>query len=436
MTKSPNTQVGPPDAHMTELSLSRFLEEPHSPTHIRMTIWGVVIAICGFIVWSAMTPVYEVVTGTGQIRPAGLTQQAEHLEGGIVARVYVEEGDRVQKGDRMVELDPTAIRAELEKNLSEEKSLREQIARAEAISLDDPDLAAGLDPTLAAEWAFRLAQIDVFRADRSILEAELVGLVAEEEKLHGELSVLADRRERFDRLREKDLLNRNELENLDRDTIRLNGEIRQIIGEREVRQASISRSHAQEAEMLASLRRDNARETDALHERLAVVTQTVTQLSDRLGRLIIVAPSSGVVQALSVQNAGQVITQGDAVAEIVPLGTQVFAEVDVSADKINGVSPGRDASLKILTHDFTRFGAISATVDRVSPTSITLPDGSQIFRVRLSFDENSLPEATGGKRQITPGMTVSADIRTDRRTVLNYLLKPVRVITDRAMSEG
>lgn len=431
-----NDADGAKDGHMTELSLSRFLEEPHDVAPIRMTIWGIVVAVCAFIGWSSVTPVYEVVNGNGQIRPAGLMQKVEHLEGGIVAKVHVEEGDLVEKGEPLVQLDPTAIEAELEKNRSEQAYLRQQISRARAFSLEDPSSVAQLDPTFAAELAFQLAQIEVFRSDRMVLEAELVGLDAEIEKLEGELAILRDRRRRFEQLRERDLLNQNEMENLERDAIRLAGEIRRIGGEREVRQASIKRSHAQEAEMLASLRRDNARNVDELQERLVVATQTIAQLSDRLDRLVIAAPSTGVVQALSVQNAGQVIIQGDAVAEIVPEGSSVFAEVEVSADTINGVAPGRDASLKILTHDFTRFGAINATVDRVSPTSVTLPDGSQVFRVRLTFDDGALSDASGNARRITPGMTVSAGIRTDKRTVLNFLLKPIRVITDRAMSES
>ncbi len=436
MTNVPKPQSTTAEAHMTELSASRFLEEPYNPAFIRLTIWGVVVTLCGFIAWSSVTPVYEVVTGTGQIRPTGLTQQAEHLEGGIVAKVHVEEGDLVRQGEPLITLDRTTVRAELEKTRAETERLEQQLVRAEAFLQAYAAPEVYLDPTSAAEWSYRLAQIEVFRADREVLEAELVGLSAREAKSQDELEILGARAARLDRLKADGLVSTQELENVRREMVRLEGELQQISGERAVHQASISRSHAREAEMLASIRRDAAREVEALRENLAVASQTATQLSDRLNRTVITAPSTGVVQALGIQNIGQVVAQGAVVAEIVPMDTQVFAEIDVSADKINGVAPGRTASLKVLTHDFTRFGVIDATVERVSPTSVTLPDGSKIFRVRLVFDDRAMSQATSGQRRVTPGMTVTADIRTDRRTVLNYLLKPVRVIADRAMSEG
>lgn len=424
------------DDHIPYLSASRFLDEPGNPIYLRLTIWGIVVAIGTFVAWASVTPVYEVVTGTGQIRPAGSVRQAEHLEGGIVAKVHVEEGDTVVAGDPLVELDPTAIRAELEKTLTETASVVSQLARAEAFLADDRSVLDEVDFAAAAEWAFQLAQIEVFRADRAILEAEVNALEARDTKAQEEMTILDQREQRLARLTEDGLAVTSDLENVRRERVRLVGEQRQTVGERAVREASIARSYAQEAELLASLRRDAALEAEALRDRLAVLNQTKAQLEDRLDRLVITAPAAGIVQALTVSNAGQVVAQGDVVAEVVPTDAAVYAEIDVSADKINGVSPGRPASLKVLTHDFTRFGVVDARVDRVSPTSVTLPDGTQAFRVRLSFDEGDAPLSDAGSRPITPGMTVTADIRTDRRTVLNYLLKPVRVIADRAMSEG
>ncbi|MEM9778277.1 MAG: HlyD family type I secretion periplasmic adaptor subunit [Pseudomonadota bacterium] len=414
------------------LTSSRLRDEQHNRTFARTTIWVLTLALIGFLAWAAVTPVYEVVNGNGQIRPTGLVQRAEHLEGGIVAQIHVQEGDEVDQGALLVSLDQSAIISELERARSEEASLSDQFARAEALFSGDATRQSETDVALMAEGSFRLAQVDVLRAERRILEAELAASTIREEKLADEVAILAARQERLSRLIANELVAQDALEDANRDVVRLESELARLTGDRMVRQASINRSHAREVELLAGFQRETALELEDLRDRKVAARQSVAQLEDRLARSTVRAPISGVVQALSVANAGQVLEAGAVVAEVVPEGIGLFAEIEVSADRISGVTRGRPAALKILTHDFTRFGNIDAVVERVSPTSISREDGSSVFRVRLSFDE----AAMGAQRRIGTGMTVTADIRTDRRTVLEYLLKPMRAIADGAMSES
>ncbi|MEM7614608.1 MAG: biotin/lipoyl-binding protein, partial [Pseudomonadota bacterium] len=153
------------------LTSSRLRDEQHNRTFARTTIWVLTLALIGFLAWAAVTPVYEVVNGNGQIRPTGLVQRAEHLEGGIVAQIHVQEGDQVDQGALLVSLDQSAIISELERARSEEASLSDQFARAEALFSGDATRQSETDVALMAEGSFRLAQVDVLRAERRILEA-------------------------------------------------------------------------------------------------------------------------------------------------------------------------------------------------------------------------------------------------------------------------
>lgn len=416
----------------TDLGVSRLREEQHSKVFARATIWTIVAGLLGFVAWAATTPVYEVVTGTGQVRPTGLVQRAEHLEGGIVAQIHVDEGDRVEKGDPLVSLDQSAVASELMTARAEEQSLREQYARAEALFAGNLIPGDGLNVTYAAEGDFRQAQIAVLRAERDMTHAELTALTDQEEKLSVEIAILSGRQERFERLESRGLVVQNELENARRDLVRQESERARLTSERAVRAASIVQSRARETELLARFQRESALELESLKARLVAATQNIEQLQERMDRATVKAPIAGFVQALSVANPGQILETGAIVAEVVPAGVGLFADIEVSAARISGIVPGRHARLKILTHDFTRFGDIDAVVERVSPTSIVREDGQSVFRVRLSFDDNQL----GEQRTVGSGMTVTADIRSDRRTVLEYLLKPVRVIADRALSES
>ncbi|MEM8789385.1 MAG: HlyD family type I secretion periplasmic adaptor subunit [Pseudomonadota bacterium] len=411
------------------------LDEAPIASDAKRLIWVIVAAVCAAVAWAAITPVYEVVSGTGQIRPDGFVQPIEHLEGGIVAEVFVEEGARVEKGARLMRLRSNDVEAELNKVRSEMSLSERQIARVETLISEFRDSTGTTSDTIKAEWDYRYAQIAVFRSDREILSSEISALAAQRRGIERELDLLSVRRTRLDQLAQNELVTADEMHAIALDQVRLERDLERVESERLVREASLARSRAKEAEVLAGLRRDAALELEALREQHAVLEQTATQLSDRLSRTLLVAPAAGIVHNLTVRHPGEVVGRGDRIAEIVPVDARLFADIEVSADRINGVSEGRDARLKILAHDFTRFGALDATVDRVSPTSIARQDGAQVFLVSLSFDEKDLERATGGERQVSVGMTVSADIRTDDRTVLGYLMKPVRVIADRAMTE-
>ena len=156
-------------------------------------------------------------------------------------------------------------------------------------------------------------------------------------------------------------------------------------------------------------------------------------------RSTITAPVSGYINSLSVQNIGEVISPGEVIAEIIPEDTRTFAEIEIPADVIAGVSVGQAARIKVLTYDFTRFGDISALVERISPSSFKRENGDVFFRVRLSFvDVESAKSANNLdlNKPISPGMTVMADIRSESRSILTFLLKPFKLVVDQAFTEA
>ncbi len=428
------------------LADSGLLEEAHSGSIPRMTIWAVVLGFFGFLVWASFTPVYEIVSGPGSVRPVGLIQRIDHLDGGVVARVHVSEGQTVREGDLLMELDQASIRAELAKLHVQAADLSRDLRRQRAFLADlEAGLPSGLtvqDESFVSEQASQAAhvaaQIELARAEREVLEAEQDRAAQRLASLKADFSILSAYAARLDTPGARAATTRVRIESVRREVLQKQGEIAGLVGEQEILAARIQQSAARETELLTGFRREAAAQLAETVSTLRIVEQSITQLEGAKTRTFVRAPSDGVLLALGFQNAHQVVPPGALVAELVPLGKDVFAEVEISAERIGTVRPGSAASIKVLSHDFTRFGDLDATVEQVSPSSFVKPDGSTVFRVRLALEE-SFTLASGAPdplHEVLPGMTVVADIRTGRKSILSYMLKPLRTLSDRAFSES
>ena len=427
---------------------SPFLPEYHDTRFARALIWTIGLALVGFLAWSANTPVYEMVSGEGMIRPEGLSQRIEHLEGGIVSRVAVAEGDVVAAGDTLLVLDDAGLRSDRRTLSVQVSRLEQDIARYDALrdidllktrERDMDDLTGTLDPALFEELAFRAAQIDVIRRERSVAEARIATLQTRSDALRREIEILVARQGRYRELEMGFAFTRRDVEELDREILTLRANFETLAGERDVAEAEIARARSREAEVVGAYRFEAARKRAEAYEALTAARETIRQIDDRLSRSVLRAPVAGIVNALNVQGPGEIAGAGEILAEIVPLDGKAFAEIEIPAERIGGVRVGDAASLKVLTYDFTQYGDIDATVERISPSSFEIEGQQQVFRTKLSFDLDGFfaQDRRGSDTflPITPGMTVVASIKSEQRTILSYLLKPLRVISDRGFTE-
>jgi HlyD family type I secretion membrane fusion protein len=442
-------QNGAPPARTAEaLGASAYLGEYHDPRHARAAIWTCVAAIGAFFAWAALTPVYETIDGEGTVRPEGLSQRVEHLDGGIVADAFVAEGDVVDAGDPLLALDTGDLEAESRKLAARIARLDRTIARYDALlelDLSDPgimlpaQLMLDADPALVEELAYRRAQLAVLGDERDVTRAELATLDDRERNLAAELEIVTEQRRRYAEAGTNMVVPLRQIEELDREIIRLESAIDGLAGDRAIARARLRQMRSQTAELVGSYRRDAAQSRLEAVEERAAARETAAQLDERTARSVLRAPVAGVVHGLTIQGKGEVLASGEVVMEIVPQGAVSFAEIEIPAERIGGVEIGDAASVKVLTYDFTRFGEIEARVERISPSSFLGEDGRATFRVALGFETQKLGLAGAAPAElkpILPGMTVMASIRSDRRSILAYLLKPLRVISDRALTEA
>ena len=426
--------------------MSRLVGEERDGRHARATIWTLCVGLAAFVAWAALTPVYEIVSGAGHIRPEGFAIRIEHLEGGRVEAIAVAEGDVVERGDVLVRLAQADLRAEREKVLARIEVLDSEIRRHEALlgmdlaggtSPPPRGLIAELDPTFAEEIGYRLAQIEAIRAQRAVTVAREAAVAEQHGKLAEELGLLRAQADRYAGAGPAAFA-RQQVEELEREVIRLERALAEADGEALILAAGVAQTASQEAELVASYRREAALRLGERRERRVDAEQTLGQIDDRLKRTVMRAPAGGTVGRIAVRGAGEVVGPGEIVMEIVPGTARLYADVEVAADRIGGVALGQEARLKVLTYDFTRFGEIAAVVERISPSSYADEEGRSVFGPKLSVPEASAAGWAGpGNAQlaISPGMTVVADIRSGRRTILSYLLRPTRIVANGAFTE-
>lgn len=414
---------------------SILLEESGMPWLVRSSIIASCAIVFLFIGWSAVTRSTEVSVAPGWIKPTADIQAVQHLEGGIVTEILVEEGAVVEPGQTLVRLESAAVGSDLAVANGRHEALKAQAARLRAyidgvepdfsgIDAADAKLIANQRQILAGQIAAREATRRVFLQQISGQQSELAGLDERAATTRKHIELLQSELDARSGLAEKGLTSRFQLLRVQQEMNRAQGVLTQVRAEREKIVKAIAETRERIVELDATTRADALAELGRVSEELDNIEDAIAKHDNRFARLDIRAPMRGIVQTLNVHTIGGVIDPGETVAEIVPLNDELVAEVRLSPRDIGHVSPGQAAKVKLETYDFARFGAADGILRSVSATTLFDDEGRPYYRAIVQLNQNYLGE-NPRLNPITPGMTLSAEILTQDRSLLTYLLRPV-----------
>lgn len=405
------------------------------------------VAIGGFLVWAYHFEIQEVTRGNGRVIPSTQLQVVESLEGGIVRAINVREGDVVDQGEILMQIDDTGFSAEQgelrrrEGALMAEKSRLEAEARMESDLVFPQQLVTDNPLATAAEMEVFLSrqiqlnrELEVLRNKLSQRESELAELEALQEKRAQMISPLSEEKELTARLTETGAVPKIEL-------LRLNSRLAELSGDLAVGRAaafrvraSIQQAHSEieaaESSYVFTARQRLAR----LQVELAVVLEALKAADDRVTRTQLRSPVRGTVNRLSVATLGAVVQPGEQVAEIVPADDGLLIEANVLPSDVAFITPDADASVKITAYDYLIYGSLPGKVVRIGADTITDSEGREFFRVIVRTDRNYLG-TQDGPLPISPGMVASVDVQTGRKTVLDYIVNPIRRASAEALRE-
>jgi HlyD family type I secretion membrane fusion protein len=175
-------------------------------------------------------------------------------------------------------------------------------------------------------------------------------------------------------------------------------------------------------------------ELSGVNQNLVELGQNLARLEQDLSRQRLRAPASGLVHALAVNSPGEVVEEGETVLRIVPEQRNLLAETRISPRDVGHITTGQAVKVKVSTFDYARFGTVPGTVESISPSSLTDPEGNVYFQVDVLLERDHVGENPEDNR-LQPGMSVQADIVTGDKTLMEYLLKPIYASARGAFNE-
>jgi hemolysin D len=399
------------------------------------------VAICSLfaivLIWSLVGRIDIVAVAQGRIVVSERTKTIQPLETSVVSKVLVRDGDAVRPGQVLIELDATAATADQTSVAEQHKSAAAEAQRATAL-IDA--LATGRaprasnDPQQQAEWQDITARLAKLDAEQRRREAEAATVREAIAKLDATVPLARQREADVKGLAEQGFMGQHAGQDRSRERIELERDLA-------LQRARLVEAQAAEAEgrqnrvaYLAETQR-NLRERQAqakLKGDQLMQERSKTEQRSRLTQLA--APVEGTVQQLAVHTAGGVVTEAQVLMVIVPKDAEVTAEVVLENKDVGFVNVGQQAEVKLETFPFTRYGTVAATVTRVSADAVNDEKRGAIFPVVLRLDRPYL-DVDGKRIGLAPGMNLTAEVKTGKRRVIDYLLSPVRKAADESLKE-
>lgn len=413
--------------------------------------WGgvsfaIILALAAAVVWASLTKLDEVAVAQGEVVPQSQTRVIQHLEGGIVRELVVRDGDAVKAGDTLLRLSlgsGPVNRAEL---LVRRDGLALRRARLAAEASGEgirfPADAEKRQPELAAsERAAYEGRKRELATAQSVLSqqlsqrgSEIRELQARAAALAGELRISREKLQISTDLLKDGLTSR--LEHLDAQR-----ELGRITGERSRTAAQIATANAARAEAEARLREQGEKFATQVRDELGTVevdlrraNELMAEATEQKGRTEIRSPIDGTVKNLRYNTIGGVVRPGEPIMEIVPQRDRLVIEARLDPADRGYVRAGQPAVVKLSTYDFVRYGGLDGRVVRIAPDTDNSTTGRTFFRVVVETERTWLGPETGAL-PISPGMEATVDIRTGRRTVIDYLLRPILKLRSEAFRE-
>lgn len=427
------------------LSETSHIEEELVPTFVRPILLIVSALLIFFLIWAAIAQMKEVARAPGEIIPNGSLKVVQHLDGGIVAQIPVEERTLVEPGQVVIRLDGAQARAELMQMQSRLDALKLRAERlnsfAQERKADFDTVVDNLNPLIPGQQQILQTQLAARSSTMAILDHQIdqrkqrVQQLSQLLKVATEqLAITSELTEMRESLASRRLINRTVLLETRRAKIAASGEVSRITEEIGIVKQELAEIQSRRADTINQLRRDAMTEYGGVRSEMAEVTEQVKQLQDKVYRLDIRSPIRGWVHDLRAKTIGQVIQPGAMIMQIVSDKIVVEAEVQINSRDIGFVKVGQPVNLRVTTFDYARFGIGKGFLKRISASSVAGPDGRLHYKGLVELT-NQYVGTVPADHPMQPGMTVEAEILTGEKTLLQYLTKPMIDVVSRSFYE-
>ncbi|MCY1391181.1 Type I secretion system membrane fusion protein PrsE [compost metagenome] len=407
-----------------------------APRVVRLTIWALIGFILFLLTWAHFAVVEEVTRGEGKAIPSSRLQKIQNLEGGIVAEIFVHDGQVVEAGAPLLRLDDTRFASNVGETEADRLGLELRVERLKAeidgVLLSFPEALRSQAPVQAD------SELALFDSRQRQLHDEVAGLEEQLIQRRQELREYASKQGQF---RNSLTLLRQEIRMSEPlvaegaasevELLRLRRAEVEARGQLEATALAIPRAEAAIAEVERKIGETRARfrsealtQLNGMQTELSKVQSTGKALEDRVKRTLVTSPVRGIVKQVLVNTIGGVIQPGSDLVEIVPLDDTLLVEARIRPQDIAFLHPGQAATVKFTAYDYTIYGGLKGKLEQIGADTVTDEDGNSFYVIKLRTEKSHLGSAED-PLLIIPGMVASVDILTGEKSILSYLLKPI-----------
>lgn len=415
----------------------------------RIALWLIMAFALIALLWAVFGRIDVVATAVGKIIPNDRTKVIQPMETAVLKAIHVRDGQDVQSGQVLIELDATTAAADSERLRSEALAARFEALRAQALLAA---LANGLPPRLEPladtdanrlvdEQSQATGQYQEYQARQLQLQAEITRRRAELQatqdqvaKLEQTAPIARQRAQDYQRLVKENFISRHGY--LEREQARIEQEQDLATSRSRVAEirAALMEAQRQQATLAAETRRQLLDQLNLASQKAASLQQEWVK-ADQRGRLMyMTAPVAGTVQQLAVSTVGGVVTPAQPLMVIVPKDNVLEVEAMLPNKDVGFVNPGQDAEVKVETFPFTKYGTIHGKIMQVSSDAIQDEKLGLIYSTRVKLARDTLKVENKTVR-LTPGMAVAVEVKTGTRRVIEYFLSPLMQVTSESLRE-
>jgi membrane fusion protein, adhesin transport system len=386
------------------------------------------LTITIFLVWASVAKIDEIARGSGKVVPNGQNQIVQNLEGGIVSEILIKEGDLVEKDQVLIKISNEKSNSTAASNELKSLYFQAQIKRLES-ELKRENFTYEISDNQQLN-DFLSNENELFITDKKQLESKIMIL---KEQIKQKENELTDARQTINHLKFSVEAISKEVEmtrpmvdflKLQREQSDARQKLQSVI-------LSVTKIESEILEINKKIDETNQINDSEVRQKL---NETITSLkdveansvasTDQVSRTIVKAPSNGIVQKLHINTIGGAIKPAQDLIEIVPTDYKLIVEVKILPKDIAFIYHGQKAIVKFSAYDFSIYGGLTGKVINISPDTITEKDDKTYYLVRIETEKNYIGEKDKSMK-IIPGMVADVDIITGKKSILDYILKPI-----------
>ncbi|MDY0117526.1 MAG: HlyD family type I secretion periplasmic adaptor subunit [Sulfurimonadaceae bacterium] len=420
----------------------RYIEEPK--WNYYYFVLPIISFMTIFLIWAAFAEIDESVKGIGKVIPSGQTRLLQHLEGGIIKDILVAEGDAVAEGQILFRIQNQYFISEKKENIIKLIAYKAKLERITALLQKrvsvtfDKEMTESIPQIIENEIQIFYGQKKKHDSEISVLNEQLSQKKAQSrefeiklENLSMEYSLSLENMKIQDQLMKKGAISREKyLQNLSSKQ-RLYTQMEEARYTIPVIKKEIQEWNKKIEGKMFEIRSGLLQESNEVQLEIKKLQEVIETDIDRDVRIGVASPTKGLVNKIYYNTVGGIVKSGETIAEISPLDDELMIEAKINTADRAYIHPGQDVSIEITAYDSSKYGLVKGKLIGISPDSSTDERGNNFYTIKVRANDYSFDDDS----PILIGMTANVNILTGKRTILHYLIKPLKDIKQKALNE-